>query len=324
MSHYNFLTIEEFFLFILFIWWIFPLSDRIEVIQIKGADPMNVSLSMWSVHKYWYDGTWNVVDFIDFVSTTNATGVELLDIFWRNLEEELPLVDAALKKYNLSVPCYAASNNFVSHDPQYREQQLQEVKDAIDMAVHFGAKVVRVFSGNVNEDISFDDGMNYILDGLEKAARYAESKNVTLCLENHGQFAGRSDQVLHILQMINSPALMSTFDAGNFLLVDQTPSHAIIELKDFVKHFHVKDFIKVNAPIEQTLKSLKGHYYLGKVAGEGEVDLLFIIKTLNSTGYDGWYTVEFEGTEEQKEGSIRAINYTIDLLSKTESSTKLV
>jgi hydroxypyruvate isomerase len=284
---------------------------------------MNVSLSMWSVHKYWYDGTWNVVDFINFVGTTKAKGVELLDIFWKNQEEELPLVESALKKYNLSVPCYAASNNFVSNDPEYREKQLQDVKDAIDMAVHFGAKVVRVFSGNVDENISFEDGMTYIMEGLEKAARYAETKNVTLCLENHGQFAGRSDQVLHIIQMINSQALRSTFDAGNFLLVDQNPSVAIIELRDLVNHFHIKDFVKVSAASEQILKSLKGDYFLGKVAGDGEVDLPFIIKTIKSTGYDGWYTVEFEGTEEQKEGSIRAIDYTIELLNNLESSTNL-
>jgi hydroxypyruvate isomerase len=283
---------------------------------------MNVSLSMWSVHKYWYDGTWNVVDFINFVGTTKANGVELLDIFWKNQEEELPLVDTALKEYNLSVPCYAVSNNFVSDDPEYREKQLQDVKDGVDMAAYFGAKVVRVFSGNVDGNIPFEDGMAYIIEGLEKAARYAESKNITLCLENHGQFAGRSDQVLHIIQMINSPALRSTFDAGNFLLVDQNPTHAIIELKNVVQHFHIKDFVKVNDSRDQTLKSLKGNYYLGKVAGDGEVDLPFIIESLKSAGYDGWYTVEFEGTEEQKEGSIRAVDYTVDLLNKLESSTK--
>ncbi|WML48347.1 sugar phosphate isomerase/epimerase family protein [Neobacillus sp. PS3-34] len=283
---------------------------------------MNVSLSMWSVHKYWYDGTWNVIDFIDFVGTTKAKGVELLDIFWKNQKEELPLVESALKKYNLAVPCYAASNNFVSNDPEYRAQQLQEVKDAVDMAVHFGAKVVRVFSGNVDENISFEDGMKFILDGLEKASRYAEEKGVILCLENHGQFAGRGDQVLHIIQSINSPSLKSTFDAGNFLLVDQDPSLAVTELKDVVKHVHIKDFTKVDGPMNQSLKSLKGSYYLGKVAGEGEVDLPYILEKLKACGFDGWYTVEFEGTEEQKDGSIRAIDNTIKLLEKLASPSK--
>lgn len=282
---------------------------------------MNVSLSMWSVHKYWYDGDWSVVDFIDFAGNTNATGVELLDIFWKNQEEELPLVEAALKQYDLKVPCYAASNNFVSHDSQYREQQLQDLKKAVDMAVHFGSPVLRIFSGNVNENVTFEDGMKYIMEGLEKATRYAESKNITLCLENHGQFAGKSQQVLQIIQTIDSPALRSTFDAGNFLLVDQNPNEAILELKDVVKHVHIKDFLKVEGPVNQSLKSLNGDYFLGKVAGEGEVNLPFIFKTLKDVGYDGWYTVEFEGIEEQMDGSIRAIDKTIELLNSCKIET---
>ena len=283
---------------------------------------MNVSLSMWSVHQYWYDGTWDVLDFIDFVGKTNAKGVELLDIFWKDQQKELPLVESALKKYNLQVPCYAVSNNFVSKDPLYREQQLQDVKNGVDMAVQLGANVVRVFSGNSDETISFEEGLKYILEGLKHAAHYAESKNVILCLENHGQFAGRSSQVLHIIQTINSPSLRSTFDAGNFLLVDQTPVSAVTELKDYVKHVHIKDFVKVDGPLNQSLKSTKGDYYLGKVAGEGEVDLRYILETLKSTGFDGWYTVEFEGTEEQKEGSLRAIDYTVHLLQNLESHSK--
>ncbi|UOK56134.1 hypothetical protein MGI18_13910 [Bacillus sp. OVS6] len=42
---------------------------------------MKVALSMWSVHKYWYEGKWSILDFIDFAGTTKAQGVELLSIF---------------------------------------------------------------------------------------------------------------------------------------------------------------------------------------------------------------------------------------------------
>lgn len=281
---------------------------------------MKVALSMWSVHKYWYDGTMSVVDFLDFCSETNAHGVELLDIFWRDVKKELPLVDDALKKYGLQVPCYAASNNFVSHDRDYRNQQLKDVKDAIDMAVHFGAPVVRVFSGNSDPQVSYEEGMNYILEGLTEAASYAEGKNILLCLENHGQFAGRSDQITAIIENVGSPALKSTFDTGNFLLVDQDPLAAARELKDLAAHVHIKDFEKVEGPLPQSLPSLKGEYYIGKIAGEGEVPLSSILQTLCEAGYDGWYTVEFEGIEEQKMGSIKAIDNTIKLLKDLQSS----
>jgi hydroxypyruvate isomerase len=258
----------------------------------------------------------SMVDFINFTSETNASGVELLDIFWKNQQVELPLVDEALSKKGLKVACYAASNNFVSHDENYRREQLKTLLDAVDMAVHFQTPIVRVFSGNVDNTVSYEDGMNYILEGLREASHYAESKGVYLCLENHGQFAGKSEQILDIIDKVGSPALKSTFDAGNFLLVGQDPNKAILDLKDIVKHVHIKDFLKVDGPGNHVLPSLTGEYYLGKIAGQGAVDLPFILQELSASGYTGWFTVEFEGIEEQKSGSIQAIDYTVNLLQR--------
>lgn len=128
-------------------------------------------------------------------------------------------------------------------------------------------------------------------------------------MENHGLFAGRSDQVADVIRRVNSSALRSTFDTGNFLLVGQSPNEAIDQLKDNVKHVHVKDFLKVEETGKGVLRALNGDYYLGKTAGEGEVDLRYIFNELNQNGYSGWLTVEFEGIEEPSAGSIQAVDY---------------
>ncbi|WP_052737910.1 hypothetical protein [Bacillus sp. SA1-12] len=61
---------------------------------------MKISLSMWSVHQYWFEEKWTITEFIDFAGTTKAEDVELLSIFWRNQKLELPLVEEALKRIN--------------------------------------------------------------------------------------------------------------------------------------------------------------------------------------------------------------------------------
>ncbi|MFS0837541.1 sugar phosphate isomerase/epimerase family protein [Paenibacillus sp. 1P03SA] len=189
---------------------------------------MRISLSMWSVHTYWYGGKWGVTDFLRFAAGTKAEGVELLSVFWKDRERELPEIDRALDELGLKVACFCACNNFVSADAEERAAQLREVKEAVDMAVHFGAPVVRVFSGDRPDDkMPVDEGMGYVLEGLKAAAAYAEEKGKVLCLENHGLFAGRSDQVSAIIREVGSPALLSTFDTGNFLLVGQDPSSAV-------------------------------------------------------------------------------------------------
>ncbi|KKI92094.1 AP endonuclease [Bacillus sp. SA1-12] len=278
---------------------------------------MKVALSMWSVHKYYFDGIWSVLDFLDFASSTKATGVELLSIFWRDQEKELPLVDEALKKHQLHVSSYAACNNFVSADAEYRNAQLKEVIDAVDMAVHFGINIVRVFTGDLPHDqsITYEEGIGYVLEGLSGAAKYAEEKGVLLCIENHGLFAGRSDQVIDVIQKVGSPALKSTFDTGNFLLVGQNPNDAVVELKDYIRHVHVKDFLKTE--VEEpghTLRALTGDLYLGKIPGDGEVDLAYLFSELNGNNYEGWLVVEFEGSEEPTEGSVISVDYVANLV----------
>ena len=280
---------------------------------------MKIALSMWSVHKYWYDGKWSVVDFIDFAGTTKAKGVELLSIFWRDQKEELPLVEEALQKHSLVVSSYAACNNFVSADSKERQAQLKEVTDAIDMAVHFNTNIVRVFTGDLPQDksITYEEGKKYVLEGLSAASKYAEEKEVLLCIENHGLFAGRSDQVLEIINEIGSPALKSTFDTGNFVLVGQNPENAVEELKGYIDHVHVKDFLQSDVKQEgNTYTALSGDLYLGKIPGEGEVNLSYIFSQLKDYQYKGWLVVEFEGAEEPSDGSVTSVDYVDRLVSE--------
>lgn len=267
------------------------------------------------MHKYVRGKTMDNVDFIDFVATTKAQGVELLSVFWEDPDKEIPRVRDALRRNNLELACFGASNNLAVSDPDKRKTQLKDITDSVDMAAELGAKVVRVFSGNKEEGVRFEQAKSWIVEGLREAAAHASGKGIVLCLENHGLFAGKADQVLEIIREVGSPALASTFDTGNFLLVDDDPNEAIDKLKDHVSHVHFKDFMKADDSVEgHVYTSLSGQRYVGKVPGEGSVDLKYILTALKRNGYDGWLTVEYEGNEEQKEGSIRSINNLAEIL----------
>lgn len=270
---------------------------------------------MWSVHKLWFNNEWDTVDFIEFASQTPAEGVELLSCFWKNKEEEIPRIQEALSRANLPVACFCACNNFGTINSQDWETALKDVKDSIDMAVLFGAKVVRVFSGDQAKDTTFEQAKEQIIKGLKASSQYAEERGIILCLENHGLFAGKSDQVLEVIEKVGSSSLRSTFDTGNFLLVNEDPVDAISKLKGQVSHVHFKDFLKVDPSYEgETYKALNGDKFKGTIVGDGQVDLTFILSTLKQLDYQGWLTVEFEGEEEPKYGSIESLNRLRELL----------
>lgn len=274
---------------------------------------MKIALSSWSCHSYYNQG-WTNVDFIDFAATTAAQGVELISIYLKD-DRELDEVDAALARTGLKLACFGACNNLAEPDEEKRKIQVADITRSVDIAARFGAGVVRVFAGDLREGLVFDEAKQWIIEGLKEAASYAEQKNVMLCLENHGLFVGRADQVAAVIRDVDSPYLRSTFDAGNFVLVDENPNEAIDKLKRLVRHVHVKDFIQVPADYDGPFyRSLSGQPFTGRVAGEGIVDLPFILAKLQEVDYDGWYTVEYEGNEEQQSASTRALAKVKELL----------
>lgn len=274
---------------------------------------MKIALSSWSCHSYYNQG-WTNVDFIDFAATTAAQGVELISIYLK-YDRELDEVDAALARTGLKLACFGACNNLAEPDEEKRKIQVADITRSVDIAARFGAGVVRVFAGDLREGLVFDEAKQWIIEGLKEAASYAEQKNVMLCLENHGLFVGRADQVAAVIRDVDSPYLRSTFDAGNFVLVDENPNEAIDKLKRLVRHVHVKDFIQVPADYDGPFyRSLSGQPFTGRVAGEGIVDLPFILAKLQEVDYDGWYTVEYEGNEEQQSASTRALAKVKELL----------
>ncbi|MGF7031091.1 sugar phosphate isomerase/epimerase [Paenibacillus mucilaginosus] len=265
---------------------------------------MNMALSIWSCHTYLQNGQWTNADFIRFAAQeTKAAGVELLTYFWKG--EELEEVRKALAETRIQVAAVGASNNFSHPDPQRRRAEVDEILAAVHLAETFGARIVRVFAGDrPPEGYAFDEVKAWIVEGLREAAAAAAEKDIVLCLENHGVFAGQAGQVQAILDEVGSPYLRSTFDTGNFLLVGEDPSAALEALGPQVAHVHFKDFVPVDEGyVGRAYTGLTGERFAGRIAGEGMIDLPGLLGRLHQGGYRGWLTVEYEGDDEQKLGS---------------------
>ncbi|MFK4997046.1 sugar phosphate isomerase/epimerase family protein [Bacillus sp. N9] len=68
----------------------------------------------------------------------------------------------------------------------------------------------------MHENYTYEDGRDWIVEGLKRCAQMAEQEQIYLAIENHGLLAGRSEQVEEIIKKVNSPYVKSTFDTGNF------------------------------------------------------------------------------------------------------------
>jgi sugar phosphate isomerase/epimerase len=277
---------------------------------------MKLGLSMWSYAALYQRGQIDLPGFIQEARRLGVEGVELLDFFWKDIATEMPLVRAALQDTGLVVGVYSVANNFVSEHESVRVAQGQKIRDGVDQAVGFGAKTVRVFGGDIDRLFTYEQCLLWIIDGLKNAAAYAYDNGITLALENHGQLAGRSDQVETILNAVASPALKANPDTGNFLLVHQ-PSHiAVAALAPRAAMCHFKDFHVV--PDNYTgfaYTGTEGLKFAGTAIGEGDIDLADCVTALREAGFDGWLNIEYEGEEDPISAVSRSVEYTRGLLT---------
>lgn len=263
-----------------------------------------LAVSMWSMHREYFDHGWSVFDFLDFCAVRAYRQVELLNVFWRNEKEELPRLLERIQHDRFTVAAWAVENDFARED---YAAQVAEIVRGVEVAQLLGTDTVRVFAAHPRSGIDLSATLATVVRGLKEAAEVAEKAGVTLAVENHGLLAGRSTQIVEILDRVGSPWVQANADLGNFLLVDEDPREAVGRLLPRIAHVHVKDMQPVN---DGGWTSLGGHHYRGAQVGEGIVPIRDLLALLDQAGYTGYLSLEFEGDGDEAagvDGSVAAL-----------------
>jgi sugar phosphate isomerase/epimerase len=282
---------------------------------------MKLGISMWSYVQAFKAGRIDIVGFIAECKRLDVDGVELLDHFWRDAGSEVPAAIAKLDEVGLPCCVYAIGNNFVDPSESERAAQVATVKDQLMVARRLHAPVVRVFAGDVQEGVDFDAALDWIVLGLSECATAAHDLGLRLALENHGKLAGRSDQVITIIERVRSAtgndALGANPDTGNFLLVGQDSGAALHALAPYAYMVHFKDFkVLPDDYPGHAYTSLDGHKFGGTAIGEGDVNLSACITALASSGFDGFLNIEYEAEEDPFSGVTRSVTTARRLVPK--------
>jgi sugar phosphate isomerase/epimerase len=135
------------------------------------------------------------------------------------------------------------------------------------------------------------------IEGISAAAPAAESAGAVFCLENVGKsFANRPEDIVDLVDAVNSPAVQVYYDPGNAVHGDLDPLKGISLLGKRIAHIHVKEV---------------GGTYLG----EGKVPWGQIIPSLRDVGYDGWLIFETASTEDPRHAAAKNLAWIRKLIS---------
>src|SRR5690625_794433 len=245
---------------------------------------------------------------IEEASRLNAPAV---DILHRQMESEDPDYLLGLKRHALihgvDLNCLSTHQDFVTPDPEERQESIENTKRYIRLAHHLGISCMRVSAGRWDTSGSFsalmdnkgiepplegyteDDAYEWVIGAMEQLIPVAEEHGVMLGLENHWGMTRTAEGILRIMEPFDSPWLGVLLDTGNFL---ERPYEQMEMLAPHTVFVQAKTYYG------------GGRYYTI------DIDYNRIAEILRNAEYRGYVSIEFEGYEESEV----AVAETISLL----------
>lgn len=177
-------------------------------------------------------GDCTVFDVIEAAHRLGADGVELRRETWKNWQDELEKARAYGKERGLLVT-YATHVTLFSEDASGQEA----LRGDIDAASTLGSPILRIFQGPAPAS---DDDPQW--DAARAMIDYAATKNVTIALENYvGMPGGTLAEIARVLRLIDTPALGTNIDIGNYHARNEDIVNAIRTVGSRAVSSHIKD-----------------------------------------------------------------------------------
>lgn len=224
----------------------------------------------------------------DFLNETGIENVEINTSFTK--PEQLPgevalFADKGIKTILLT---YDGNNFFIPDDGEEdREDQFNSIKPWLDAAKESGISIFRSNMGQPMFIEAEDEWLHDIVGTFKPIQEYAESLGITYVFENHGGPSCDVDFQLKVKEQFPSDMFGFLLDTGNydreqlrpFLVYENIP-----KLGSAIKIIHAKT------------------YAFDDDGNETRLDFERIIQALKNVGFDGYYSIEFEGEGEAMDG----------------------
>ena len=261
----------------------------IEPFNRSGPSRMKLGVAAYSFRDFfrWAEGKaqasrenrepWMMANFVDWCADHGVGGAELTSYYFPPDVDDAYLLD--LKRHaflrGVAVTGTAVGNNFALPKGPGLQAEIAETKQWIDRAAVLGAPHIRVFAGAKPADLSNADAFANCLGAYQECLDYAATKGVFLGIENHGGIVAEPATLVRLVREARSPWAGINFDSGNFHTDDPYADLALIAP------------YAVNVQLKTEIR---------RKGGPAEpADLPRIVRILRDAGYQGWFTIEFEG-----------------------------
>jgi sugar phosphate isomerase/epimerase len=257
-----------------------------ESFQRSGNHRFQIGLAAYSLRNYFSfsrgktqtpaaDGKpLDMYRFIDYCVDHELGAAELTSYFFDPEIKDETFLD--LKRYafvrGIEISGTAIGNNFTVGSGPKLDDEIQKAMHWIDRASLLGAPHIRFFAGTGKQLEQDPKRMDEACDAINRCAEHAAKRGVFIGIENHGNLT--SNQMLEIMDRVDSPWVGINLDTGNFWTED--PYGDLEKCAPFA----------VNVQVKVTMKKSNGQHY--------PADLNRVAAILKRATYQGYVILEYE------------------------------
>jgi len=249
------------------------------------AKGLKTSLNAYSFNKPLTNGSMSIAELIEFCAATGFDGVDITAYYFKGYPQ-VPsddyLFDIKRKAFKawLEITGTGVRNDFTIADKAKRELEVQLVKNWIEAASKIGASVLRIFSGTQkNEGIPREQVTEWMLKDIQTCVDHGKQHGVIIGMQNHNDFIQTADQIISLVETINSPWFGIILDIGSYRI-----NEPFAEIEKSIRHavnWQVKEKMFINGT-------------------ETDTDLHKLINMIKASGYRGYLPIETLGDGEPK------------------------
>lgn len=209
---------------------------------------------------------------MELAKKTGFQTVEFWDWATRDYEKLL----AKKKELGLNVAAICAKDRGTLTRPETFETAVRGMEESIEAAKKFNCPNI-IITADPNPELARDICHKNIVEGLKLLAPLAEEAGITLVLEpiSEGSYFTDSKEAFEVLKEVGSSHVKLLYDIFHYQLME---GNIVRTIEDNI--------------------GLIGHIHAASVPGrneimDGELNYEHILKAIESSGYDGFFGIEY-------------------------------
>lgn len=253
----------------------------------QRSSHVRLSCNLYSFNRLLRSGEMSLEEVIEFCGDLNFDAVDPTGYYfgtYPDVPDDAYIHQIKRRAFllGLDISGTGVRNDFATADRAERAAGIDRVKRWVKFAAKLGAPVLRVFAGDrLPEGESRQKATDRLVEALEECAAYGGRHGVMIVLQNHAEFLETADQVIDVLEAVDSDWLGLNLDIGSFPSTD--PYREIAKAAPYAVTWQIKENVTLAGGRQE------------------KTDLDRLVQIVRDVGYRGYLPLETLGPGDPRE-----------------------